>query len=132
MRSIKAAVLALALGFNQTGLAECDLGEDIQKVTHEGQEGFFYPNDCHRLVGKTFMDKKDLEEEVLSYKELVEAQRDQLGLYKERYKLWKNTAFEMEAGFAKYESLSETNKWIHFGAGIAVMLAASWAAGQTQ
>lgn len=107
---------------------ECDLKTDIKQV--EG--GFLYTNECHRLVGKTFMDKRDLEAQVLRYEDLFKLSEEQIRLEHERAELWRSTSYDLRDRVNNMAWVNDKNKLLYFGAGVILMLGASWAAGQSQ
>ena len=119
-------ILSCLISLSTPALADCDLKLDIKQV----QDGFLYTNDCHRLVGKTFMDKKDLELQVLKYEDLLKLSEEQIRLEQERAELWRGTSMDLNERVNNMEWLSDKNKLLYFGAGAAVVIGSAWAVGQ--
>ena len=123
---LRSIILTLGILNSTFSYAECNLGLDIKRV----DEGFLYTADCHRLVGKTFLDKRDLEKQITQYEDLLPTYKEQVKLEAERAELWRSTSFDLNKRVQNMEKVNEKNKLMYFGAGVALMLAASWAAGQ--
>ena len=108
--------------------AECNLKTDVRKIG----DSFVYTPECHRYMGKIYLENEERIKQIALYESIIELQKEQLALESERAELWRMTSYELEERYQKKSWFSEQNKLLYFGAGVILMLGASWAAGQAQ
>lgn len=105
--------------------AECDFST-IKKTN----DGFLYPQDCHRLVGKLIQDNKDYKQQILEYDQLLKLSKDHIELEHQRAELWKTTSLNLKNRIDNISWSNKSSDYIHFGAGVLIMLGAGWVQGQ--
>jgi hypothetical protein len=123
---MKKWVLFLTIMMSSISYAECNYSLGIQKV----ENGYLYTDECHAEVGKKLMDLKDREKQIDLYKEVISLKDLQISKEQQRADLWKNTTFKLEDRMMSIRRWDRWEDWLYFGAGVLVMSAATWGAGQ--
>lgn len=108
--------------------ANCELARDIKRVPG----GFLYTEECHKEVGKRFIENKEYKKQVSNYEELLKLSDKAISIERERSDLWKKTSYELQTRIQNLDDSQHKNNLIYFGAGVILMLGATWAAGQVQ
>lgn len=121
---MKRFILSLVvLGISGNAFAECNLATDVVGKGDKVE----YTLDCHKLVGKTFMDNEDRKKKISLQEEMIAYQKEQLAITAERADVWKQTSLSMQKDVDSIRTASEYKGYIAFGAGILTTVLAGYA-----
>lgn len=95
----------------------CDFSTDVKKMT-DGT--YSYSRDCHIEVGNLIEDNKIKSEQIKLLNKSIELKDLVIGGYEKRLNLWMETTEKLEQRLYTIEKYNSTQKWLHFGLGIAV------------
>lgn len=112
----------LLLSFTSPVFADCNLAKDIVVTQSEA----VYTLECHRLVGKTFMDNEDRKKVIAGYEQLLPLQKQELALANQRADLWESTSVDLKKDVDSIRSASQYNGYIMFGAGVVTTLLSAY------
>lgn len=121
---MKTLFLVFLISFNS--FAACDFKTGIKEV--DGQ--FVYSKDCHLEVGRLVKEEKQRDEQVGELKKAIELKDLALDKADQRVMLWRKETYEQHKYLERQQTMSEYQKWIYFGLGVAVSGFAVWGAGQ--
>ena len=120
------AILLLSL-ISSSVFAECNLANDIKKNT-DGT--YTYTRECHLLMGDWRKDLEQANKDIEKLQKAIELKDLAINDLSQSRKLWMDTSFDLERRLNATERLQTTDRWIHFGLGIATTVLSVWAAGQ--
>lgn len=119
-------LLLLSL-ISSAAFGECNLANDIKK---NADGTFTYTRECHLLMGDWRKDLDQADQDIQKLQKAIELKDLVINDLSQSRKLWMDTSFDLERRLNATEKLQTTDRWVHFGLGIATTVLSVWAAGQ--